>query len=114
MSCVPGACLTCYRFQNVVPISLYLSLEVVVTLQAAWIYLDKDIWYEKLDQPATARSWNLASDLGQVEYIFSDKTGTLTQVRSPALLRFHVSANSLLESDGLQTMHYWRQGLSWR
>ena len=31
------------------------------------------------DQAALARSWNLSDDLGQIEYIFSDKTGTLTQ-----------------------------------
>jgi phospholipid-translocating ATPase len=63
-----------------VPISLYLSIEVVRTLQAAWIYFDKDIWYEKTNQATLARSWNLSDDLGQIEYIFSDKTGTLTQV----------------------------------
>jgi len=64
-----------------VPISLYLSIEVVRTIQAAFIYFDYDIYYKKRDQPTIARSWNLSDDLGQIEYIFSDKTGTLTQVR---------------------------------
>jgi phospholipid-translocating ATPase len=67
-------------FQNIVPISLYISIEFVRTCQAAFIYFDSEIWYEKLNQPTLARSWNLADDLGQIEYIFSDKTGTLTQV----------------------------------
>ena len=66
------------RFQNIVPISLYISIEAVRTVQAAFIYFDKDLWYEKTDQPTTARSWNLSDDLGQIEYVFSDKTGTLT------------------------------------
>jgi phospholipid-translocating ATPase len=66
-------------FQNVVPISLYISIEAVRTLQAAFIYFDKEIWYEKTDTPTLARSWNLSDDLGQIKYIFSDKTGTLTQ-----------------------------------
>ncbi len=69
------------RFQDLVPISLYVSFEFVKTCQAAWIYLDSDIWDEKSKQPTIARSWNLSDDLGQIEYIFSDKTGTLTQVR---------------------------------
>lgn len=68
-------------FQNIVPISLYISIEFVRTCQAAFIYFDSEMWYDKLDQPTLARSWNLADDLGQIEYIFSDKTGTLTQVR---------------------------------
>jgi phospholipid-translocating ATPase len=67
-------------FQNIVPISLYISIEGVRTLQAAFIYFDSEIWYKKLNQPTLARSWNLSDDLGQIEYIFSDKTGTLTQV----------------------------------
>lgn len=51
------------------------------TCQALFIYFDYDIYYEKKDQPTLARSYNLSDDLGQIEYIFSDKTGTLTQVR---------------------------------
>lgn len=66
-------------FQNIVPISLYISIEVVRTIQAYFIFDDHDIYYEKTNRRTLARSWNLADDLGQIEYIFSDKTGTLTQ-----------------------------------
>ncbi|KAJ6614318.1 phospholipid-translocating P-type ATPase [Mycena sp. CBHHK59/15] len=66
-------------FQDIVPISLYISMEVVRTFQAAFIFFDKEMWYDKSDQATLAKSWNLSDDLGQIEYIFSDKTGTLTQ-----------------------------------
>ncbi|KAF9261251.1 phospholipid-translocating P-type ATPase [Marasmius fiardii PR-910] len=66
-------------FQTLVPISLYLTFEVVRTVQSIFIYLDGDLYYAKKDTPTQARSWNLTDDLGQIEYIFSDKTGTLTQ-----------------------------------
>ncbi|RPD56361.1 phospholipid-translocating P-type ATPase [Lentinus tigrinus ALCF2SS1-7] len=66
-------------FQNIVPISLYISIEAVRTCQALFIYFDREIFYEKTGQATLARSWNLSDDLGQIEYIFSDKTGTLTQ-----------------------------------
>ncbi|WBW74039.1 plasma membrane phospholipid-translocating ATPase complex, ATPase subunit Dnf2 [Schizosaccharomyces osmophilus] len=66
-------------FQNLVPISLYISIEIVKTIQAIFIYFDKDMYYKKLNYPCTPKSWNISDDLGQVEYIFSDKTGTLTQ-----------------------------------
>jgi phospholipid-translocating ATPase len=66
-------------FQNLIPISLYITLEIIRTLQAIFIYSDVEMYYEKLDYPCTPKSWNISDDLGQVEYIFSDKTGTLTQ-----------------------------------
>ncbi|KAI9508448.1 phospholipid-translocating P-type ATPase [Russula earlei] len=66
-------------FQNVVPISLYISIEFVRGCQAAFIYFDGDMYYRKTDSPALARTFTLSDDLGQIEYIFSDKTGTLTQ-----------------------------------
>ncbi|OSD08296.1 phospholipid-translocating P-type ATPase [Trametes coccinea BRFM310] len=66
-------------FQNIIPISLYISIEGVRTCQALFIYFDREIYYEKTDQATLARSWNLSDDLGQIEYVFSDKTGTLTQ-----------------------------------
>ncbi|KAK0615781.1 hypothetical protein B0T17DRAFT_497326 [Bombardia bombarda] len=66
-------------FQNLIPISLYISLEIVRTLQAYFIYSDIGMYYDKIDQPCIPKSWNISDDVGQIEYIFSDKTGTLTQ-----------------------------------
>jgi phospholipid-translocating ATPase len=66
-------------FQNLVPISLYISLEIIRSFQAIFIYSDIHMYYDKLDFPCTPKSWNISDDLGQIEYIFSDKTGTLTQ-----------------------------------
>lgn len=66
-------------FQNLVPISLYISLEIVRTVQAVFIHSDLYMYYEKLGLYCVPKSWNISDDLGQVEYIFSDKTGTLTQ-----------------------------------
>jgi phospholipid-translocating ATPase len=66
-------------FQNLVPISLYITLEIVRTLQAVFIYSDALMYYEPTDQPCIPKSWNISDDVGQIEYIFSDKTGTLTQ-----------------------------------
>lgn len=72
-----GSCLVV--FQNIVPISLYISIELVKTIQAFFIYQDADMYYEPLDHPCVPKTWNISDDLGQIEYIFSDKTGTLTQ-----------------------------------
>ncbi len=66
-------------FQNIVPISLYISIEIVKTIQAFFIYQDIEMYYEPLDHPCVPKTWNISDDLGQIEYIFSDKTGTLTQ-----------------------------------
>ena len=66
-------------FQNLVPISLYISLEIIRTAQAFFIFSDTFMYYEKIDYPCTPKTWNISDDLGQIEYVFSDKTGTLTQ-----------------------------------
>ena len=66
-------------YQSLVPISLYISVEIIKTAQAIFIYTDVLLYNAKLDYPCTPKSWNISDDLGQIEYIFSDKTGTLTQ-----------------------------------
>lgn len=58
--------------------SLMVAMEIVKYIQAIMIDNDLDIYYEKTDTPAVARSSSLIEELGQIEYIFSDKTGTLT------------------------------------
>jgi len=44
-----------------------------------WINWDDKMYYMPTDTPAKARTTTLNEELGQIEYIFSDKTGTLTQ-----------------------------------
>ncbi|KAH8548896.1 hypothetical protein BGW37DRAFT_559478 [Umbelopsis sp. PMI_123] len=66
-------------FQNIIPISLYVSIEFVKTMQAYFIYNDLDMYDDESGANCIPRSWNLSDDLGQVQYIFSDKTGTLTR-----------------------------------
>ncbi|KAG6829409.1 hypothetical protein H0H92_004611 [Tricholoma furcatifolium] len=66
-------------FQNIVPISLYISIEIVKTIQAYFISQDVDMYYKPFDTPCIPKTWNISDDLGQIEYVFSDKTGTLTQ-----------------------------------
>ncbi|KAJ7357638.1 Phospholipid-transporting ATPase IA [Desmophyllum pertusum] len=66
-------------YNNLIPISLTVTLEVVKFIQAIFINLDVDMYYEPTDTPAMARTSNLNEELGQVRYIFSDKTGTLTR-----------------------------------
>ncbi|KAH0251856.1 aminophospholipid-translocating P4-type ATPase, partial [Aureobasidium melanogenum] len=57
----------------------YITLEIIRTAQAFFIYSDTFMYYAPVDYPCTPKSWNISDDLGQIEYIFSDKTGTLTQ-----------------------------------
>jgi phospholipid-transporting ATPase len=61
-----------------VPISLCVSMSMVKYLQAQFIQWDKEIYYEETDTPTIVRSMSLNEELGQISYVFSDKTGTLT------------------------------------
>ncbi|KAM0873580.1 hypothetical protein ACQ4PT_037982 [Festuca glaucescens] len=61
-----------------IPISLYISIELVKLLQAMFINSDIHMYHEESDTPARARTSNLNEELGQVHTILTDKTGTLT------------------------------------
>ncbi|XWS44176.1 hypothetical protein CRYUN_Cryun15aG0021900 [Craigia yunnanensis] len=61
-----------------IPISLYVSIEIVKVLQSIFINQDQAMYDEETDRPANARTSNLNEELGQVHTILSDKTGTLT------------------------------------
>ncbi|KAL5715782.1 P-type phospholipid transporter [Ranunculus cassubicifolius] len=61
-----------------IPISLYVSIEVVKVLQAMLINNDIELYDEVTCKSVKARTSNLNEELGQVEIILTDKTGTLT------------------------------------
>ncbi|XP_056288825.1 phospholipid-transporting ATPase ID-like [Pseudoliparis swirei] len=64
---------------TLVPISLYVSVEIIRLGNSFYIDWDRKMYYPKSDTPAQARTTTLNEELGQIKYIFSDKTGTLTQ-----------------------------------
>lgn len=65
-------------FTNFVPISLLVTLELVKFWQGMFMTVDYMMADPNQDVSMRAQSSNLNEELGQIEYIFSDKTGTLT------------------------------------
>lgn len=73
-------CSTCLiAFQNIDPVYLFISIEIVKTIQAYFIAQDVDMYYKTFDAACVPNNWGISDDLGQIEYVFSDKTGTFTQ-----------------------------------
>jgi len=74
--------LSCFTYlvllDILIPISLYVSMELIKVTQAYFIDHDLTMYDPMTDTPAQARTSNLNEELGQVGYVFSDKTGTLT------------------------------------
>lgn len=64
---------------NFVSISLLVTLEMVKLMQGYFIEQDWMLYDIEKDLSAKVQSSNLNEELGMVSYIFSDKTGTLTQ-----------------------------------
>ncbi|XP_072996972.1 phospholipid-transporting ATPase 1 [Typha latifolia] len=66
-------------FQIMIPISLYISMELVRLGQAYFMIRDTNLYDEASNSRFQCRALNINEDLGQIKYIFSDKTGTLTE-----------------------------------
>ena len=66
---------------NLVPISLLVTVEMIKFFQSYFIMWDLNLIgdVKKGGTPADVQSSNLNEELGNVNYIFSDKTGTLTR-----------------------------------
>lgn len=66
------------QFQVLIPLSLYISVELIKLGQIYFISQDINLYCERSDRAMECRSLNIPEDLGRVQYIMSDKTGTLT------------------------------------
>jgi phospholipid-translocating ATPase len=64
-------------FNTMIPLSLYVSMEIVKVWQMVLLN-DIDMYDETTNTPFEARTSTINEELGQVSYVFSDKTGTLT------------------------------------
>ena len=79
-------------------------MEVVKVLIGFFINRDLDMYYEVNDTSARARTSSLVEELGQVDYVFSDKTGTLTcNMMNFQRCTIEKMAYSLLSQDFKQT-----------
>lgn len=66
-------------FQIMIPISLYISMELVRVGQAYFMNRDTTMYDGVSNRTFQCRALNINEDLGQIKYVFSDKTGTLTE-----------------------------------
>ena len=81
MTTVLMAFLSNIFLQSVIPLPLYVSMEMVKLAQVFFIMQDVEMYDPETDRPMECRALNITEDLGQIQYIFSDKTGTLTENR---------------------------------
>ncbi|XP_063723941.1 phospholipid-transporting ATPase IF-like isoform X3 [Symsagittifera roscoffensis] len=63
----------------IVPISLYVTMELQKFMGARFFGWDAQMYDKKTGQHAKANTSDLNEDLGQIQYLFADKTGTLTE-----------------------------------
>ncbi|XP_067279795.1 phospholipid-transporting ATPase IC [Pseudorasbora parva] len=97
---------------TMVPISLYVSVEVIRLGQSKFINWDLQMYYAEKDTPAKARTTTLNEQLGQIEYIFSDKTGTLTQ-NIMAFKKCTISGRTYGDSNSVASEHGKLVDFSW-
>lgn len=65
--------------QVMIPISLYVSIEFIKIFQVWFMSQDRNMYYDKVDKRLQCRALNITEELGQIQYVMSDKTGTLTE-----------------------------------
>nr|XP_048721324.1 phospholipid-transporting ATPase IG isoform X8 [Caretta caretta] len=66
-------------FNFIIPVSMYVTVEMQKFLGSFFIAWDKEMYDEEIQEGALVNTSDLNEELGQVEYVFTDKTGTLTE-----------------------------------
>ncbi|KAJ3588587.1 hypothetical protein NHX12_012179 [Muraenolepis orangiensis] len=66
-------------FNFIIPVSMYVTVEMQKFLGSFFITWDRDFFDPEIQEGALVNTSDLNEELGQVEYVFTDKTGTLTQ-----------------------------------
>ncbi|KAG6453561.1 hypothetical protein O3G_MSEX008214 [Manduca sexta] len=65
--------------QVMIPVSLYVTIEMTKLLQVYHIHQDVEMYDPETNTRTECRALNITEELGQISYLFSDKTGTLTE-----------------------------------
>lgn len=65
-------------YNTLIPLSLYVTMELIKVAQLLFLQYDLDLYHQPTNTPAEAKTATILEELGQVSYVFSDKTGTLT------------------------------------
>ncbi|KAK6200178.1 uncharacterized protein RJT21DRAFT_5284 [Scheffersomyces amazonensis] len=65
-------------YNTLIPLSLYVTMEIIKVMQLLFLQFDIDMYHVESNTPADAKTATILEELGQVSYVFSDKTGTLT------------------------------------
>lgn len=92
-------------FSTIVPVSLRVNLDMGKSVYAWFIQRDKGI------MGAVVRTSTIPEDLGRIEYLLSDKTGTLTQ-NEMEMKRIHVGTVSYANEAMDEVTAYIKQGFS--
>jgi phospholipid-translocating ATPase len=92
-------------FSTIVPISLRVNLDMGKTVYSWFIQRDRGI------EGTVVRTSTIPEELGRIEYILSDKTGTLTQ-NEMEMKKIHVGTVSYATDSMDEVAAYIRQGFS--
>ncbi|VDK36493.1 unnamed protein product [Taenia asiatica] len=85
-------------FNYIIPISLYVTIEFQKFFGSMFFGWDIQMYDEEIEEPALVNTSDILEELGQVEYLFSDKTGTLTE-NCMVFQRFSVSSGTYYARD---------------
>nr|XP_010950660.1 PREDICTED: probable phospholipid-transporting ATPase IH [Camelus bactrianus] len=66
-------------FNYIIPVSMYVTVEMQKFLGSYFIAWDEEMFDEEMGEGPLVNTSDLNEELGQVEYVFTDKTGTLTE-----------------------------------